>query len=49
MTLITRNEKQTAANVTYGFNEDNDLVASNYHILYKDDKEQGVRKGLLSK
>jgi len=41
---------KTKANViTYGFSEDNDLVASNYHILYKDDKEQGVPEGITFK
>ncbi len=43
-------KNKTAANIiTYGFNEDNDLVASNYHILYKDDKEQGVPEGITFK
>lgn len=41
---------RTKANViTYGFNEDNDLVASNYHILYKDDKDQGIPEGITFK
>lgn len=41
---------KTKANVlTYGFGEDNDLIASNYHILYKDDKDHGVPEGITFK
>jgi len=41
---------KTKANViTYGFNEDNDLVASNYRILYKEDKGSGIPEGITFK
>ncbi|PIR57830.1 MAG: hypothetical protein COU71_02050 [Parcubacteria group bacterium CG10_big_fil_rev_8_21_14_0_10_38_31] len=43
-------KNRTKANVvTYGFNEDNDLIASNYRILYKDDKDSGVPEGIIFK
>jgi len=41
---------KTKANViTYGFSEGNDLVASNYNILYKGDEDQGIPEGITFK
>ncbi len=41
---------RTKANViTYGFDEDNDLVASNYHILYKNNDDSGIPEGITFK
>lgn len=39
-------DKTKANIITYGFNDTNDLVASNYHIIYQEGRESGIPLGI---
>lgn len=48
-TLCEMKPKIPAKIISFGFNDDNELVASNYHITYRKEKEKEIPEGITFK